>query len=324
MVHTAAMALSDLDYEQWLGLADRDARRLAEEIADRVGAELVEVRAGSYAGRRTRSALFSRDGVIYGLVPGGRVSVGYDGRRFTGTAAQVAEYAGSAEEYGLPADIREFVDRMTSPPRVVGLRPLLVAVEAQEAGLRAVSPEDSRIAELVADSQADFFMHQLPPPSIEWNGRARAELAPDGTVVRAWLIEVPTLAEEKSRLAGEGLRLLTPDEWEHACGAGATTLFRWGDHCPADRYPDGPAALNQEPNAFGLRIAHDPYRDERTADPAVVCGGDGGGMMCGGAGFFLAWLTLATSYRDTDHGDWTVQNDDDPLKNLVRPAIPLT
>jgi hypothetical protein len=56
----------------------------------------------------------------------------------------------------------------------------------------------------------------------------------------------------------------------------------------------------------------------------VVCGGDGGGMMCGGVGFFLAWLTLATSYRDTDHGDWTVQNDDDPLKNLVRPAIPLT
>ncbi|MGW1061035.1 hypothetical protein [Micromonospora rubida] len=26
-----------------------------------------------------------------------------------------------------------------------------------------------------------------------------------------------------------GLRPATPDEWEYACGAGATTLFRWGD-----------------------------------------------------------------------------------------------
>ena len=27
------------------------------------------------------------------------------------------------------------------------------------------------------------------------------------------------------------------DEWEYICGAGAETLFRWGDHVPCDCYP---------------------------------------------------------------------------------------
>jgi formylglycine-generating enzyme required for sulfatase activity len=34
-----------------------------------------------------------------------------------------------------------------------------------------------------------------------------------------------------------GLRLSTPDEWEYACGAGASTLFRWGDDTPDSGYP---------------------------------------------------------------------------------------
>lgn len=45
--------------------------------------------------------------------------------------------------------------------------------------------------------------------------------------------EVPGL------LAARGLRPPTPDEWEHACGAGAGTLFRWGDTYPADCSPYG-------------------------------------------------------------------------------------
>lgn len=76
-----------------------------------------------------------------------------------------------------------------------------------------------------------------------------------------------------------------------------------------------------EPNAFGLNIAQRPSRYERTADPKVVCGGDGGGAVCGGAGFFLGWLTLATSYRDETH---LQINTNDARDILIRPAIPLT
>jgi hypothetical protein len=92
-----------------------------------------------------------------------------------------------------------------------------------------------------------------------------------------WLYE-----EAIERLADGRQRLLTPDEWEHACGAGVTTLFRWGDGCPVDTDPwSARTGPHRVPNAFGLNIAQDPYDPEWTADPSVVCGGDGGSMVCG-------------------------------------------
>jgi hypothetical protein len=77
-------------------------------------------------------------------------------------------------------------------------------------------------------------------------------------------------------------------------------------------------------NAFGLAIGQDPYRDERTADPLVICGGDGGGMLCGANGEFVSWLTLATAYRDTAYAAWLVEEAEYVDQMLVRPAIPVT
>lgn len=112
------------------------------------------------------------------------------------------------------------------------------------------------------------------------------------------LPEVPSLVP--ALFAERGLRLPDPDEWEHACGAGAATLFRWGDACPADVSPygggKGPHLL---PNAFGLRIAYDVYDSaEMTSDPGFVYGGDGGEAACGGYGTLLEWLPLATANRN--------------------------
>ncbi|PYC88070.1 hypothetical protein C7C46_01585 [Streptomyces tateyamensis] len=106
-------------------------------------------------------------------------------------------------------------------------------------------------------------------------------------------------ADMPALLAERGLRLPSPDEWEHACGAGARTLFRWGDQCPLDRSPyeatDGP---QHQRNVLGLRIAYDTYRAELTSDPSAVHGGDGGEAECGGYGTFVAWLPLATANRN--------------------------
>jgi formylglycine-generating enzyme required for sulfatase activity len=110
----------------------------------------------------------------------------------------------------------------------------------------------------------------------------------------------PTLKEEIARLAGLGRRLLTPSEWEYACGGGSTTLFRWGHRYLEGTNPHS-AGLHREPNFFGLLIGQDPYRDERTSDRNVICGGDGGSMVCGGSGEFVEWLTIATAYRDVDY-----------------------
>ncbi|MFF3209372.1 hypothetical protein ACFYYB_01805 [Streptomyces sp. NPDC002886] len=101
-------------------------------------------------------------------------------------------------------------------------------------------------------------------------------------------------------LAERGLRMPGADEWEHACGAGARTLFRWGSTCPLGEpsYGDGTFAPRCEPNAFGLRIAYDSYTAEIGADQGAVHGGDGGESVCGGYGDLWAWLTLATANRN--------------------------
>ncbi|MEV0022018.1 hypothetical protein AB0H45_07280 [Streptomyces atroolivaceus] len=112
------------------------------------------------------------------------------------------------------------------------------------------------------------------------------------------LPEIPSLVP--ALLAGEGLRLPSPDEWEHACGAGAGTLFRWGDGFPADSSPYGGGTGPHHPhNAFGLHIAFDVYDSaEMTSDPGSVYGGDGGEAVCGGYGALLEWLPLATANRN--------------------------
>ncbi|MFJ8750626.1 hypothetical protein ACIREO_15010 [Streptomyces sp. NPDC102441] len=112
------------------------------------------------------------------------------------------------------------------------------------------------------------------------------------------LPELPALVP--ALLAGDGLRLPSPDEWEHACGAGARTLFRWGEGYPADVPPyGGDKGPHHPPNAFGLHIAFDVYDTaEMTSDPASVYGGDGGEAVCGGYGSLLEWLPLATANRN--------------------------
>ncbi|MEU4729668.1 hypothetical protein [Streptomyces sp. NPDC023588] len=111
------------------------------------------------------------------------------------------------------------------------------------------------------------------------------------------LTELP--ADMPAVLAARGLRMPSSDEWEHACGAGATTLFRWGNECPLDRIPYGdPDGPQNQPNAFGLRIAYDTYSTELTSDVTAVHGGDGGESVCGGYGHMLAWLPLATANRN--------------------------
>jgi hypothetical protein len=257
-------------------------------------------------------------------VPGGQVTVGFDGDRFEPTAQQQASFADSADEYGVDGDIRQFTDSVTARLRTVVVPPLLVAVDAVEAGAVAVSPDHPDIVRRV-----DRFRHrprsaaESAPGQVEWSNAARVILRPDWSVEAAWLLGSPSYEGELARLAGLGQRLLTPDEWEHACGAGATTLFRWGDGNPDGDPWSATTGPHRGPNLFGLHIGQDPYCEERTATRDVVCGGDGGSVVCGGAGSFLSWLTIATAYRDPRYAA-EVANDDSFATMRLRPAIQLT
>jgi hypothetical protein len=54
-----------------------------------------------------------------------------------------------------------------------------------------------------------------------------------------------------------------------------------------------------------------------------VCGGDGGGATCGGDGFFVGWVTIATAYRNIEFGEWLNSDDGYVDELLVRPVIDL-
>ncbi|SCF47067.1 hypothetical protein GA0070216_12131 [Micromonospora matsumotoense] len=313
------MPYADLRVDQWNDLSEEAAGRLAREIAARHDLSVVALRDSGYAGRPHRTALFDRGGLRFALVPGGRPTLGYDAARFRPGASQAASYADSAEEYGLPP-LTEHVDAMTSPVRDVDLPAMLVAVAAFDPGEMPVPPDDPRVGELVAS-----IGHRGDGAStVRSADGLTVTLDRTGRVIRAVVVEEVDHHEAMAALADLGLRTATPDEWEWACGAGATTLFRWGDDSPDDGYPvEHSTGAHRTPNRWGLAIGQDSYRYEVTTEPTVVCGGDGGVATCGGSGFFLGWLTLATAYRDGDFGRWLASDDGYADETLTRPVISL-
>lgn len=328
----ARVSYVDLDLARWRSLNDVAARRWAAQIADATGVELVEVRPGGYAGQPGQIALYRHHGALYALVPGGEVVLGYDGARFAPTPAQAADYAAS---WFSDTDIHAFVDSTTSPSRTVHVPTLLVAVEAAEAGAGSADLDDPRVRQAHASLQVHWESYR-PPGTIIHEDWGRVEVMVDDRcqITSVRLVEYMTRDDMLAELTGRGLRLPTPDEWEYACGAGVPTLFRWGDDCPTDRYPtsrdEGPHRL---PNAFGLAIGQDPYRPEETTDPAVTCGGDWGRAICGTYGYFLGWLTLASSYRDIYYDVPEGEEDSDEsdgedggylYRMLLRPVIQLS
>ncbi|WP_328653467.1 hypothetical protein OG598_06250 [Micromonospora sp. NBC_00330] len=315
------MSYADLTHAQWNDLSDGAARRLAEEIADRHGLTVpVGLQDTVYAGRPHRVALFERDEMRFALVPGGRPTLGHDAARFQPTSDQLASYADSADEYGLP-QLAEYVDAMTSPVRTVELPATLVAVDAFDPCEVSLAPDDPRVLNLIASEGA-----QLDGVSqFRSAGGLTVEFDRTGQVTRARAITDVSYDEAMAQLASAGLRTTTADEWEWACGAGATTLFRWGDDCPNDGYPyDHKTGVHRETNLWGLAIGQDPYKHEATTERTIVCGGDGGGTTCGGSGFFLGWLTLATAYRDQDFGQWLASDDGYAEEILTRPVLELS
>ncbi|MFD9358092.1 hypothetical protein [Streptomyces sp. NPDC060031] len=167
--------------------------------------------------------------------------------------------------------------------------------------LEAWQPTPEQVADYAECLAEDFAWS----PDIK--AHLADELSPPRTVELAAVlmaVEAEELtgppADMPGVLAARGLRMPDPDEWEHACGAGATTLFRWGDAYPLDAAPygggdGGATGPRLERNALGLRIAYDVYTAELSSGGRAVHGGDGGEAVCGGYGRLREWLPLATA-----------------------------
>jgi formylglycine-generating enzyme required for sulfatase activity len=281
------------DVEAWdaAGIAERVA--VARASCQRFGLEFVQIRDCNQAGVHHAVAVARFDGAEWMLVPGGRVRLGYEPESFTPSAAELASYEDSRNEYGLP-ELEQFLQDVLPVARWVDVGPLWMEARSRPMGQEAVD---------------------LSSESAQSGGATYR--SPDGTTYR----QQPVAPIDCIAAATRPCRLPTPDEWEWACRAGTSTLFRWGDRCPSDEYPVENAKFGEHrrPNAFGLWIATDPYDYEPTADPTVAVGGDGGGMMCGGSGFLLGWLALASAWR------LTLDDPDVPVFGLhMRRCMPLS
>ncbi|MEQ9319694.1 MAG: hypothetical protein RIF41_11090 [Polyangiaceae bacterium] len=253
-------------------------------------------------------------------VPGGEVELGFDPSGWTPNDDELASYADSASEYGLDSSIHAHLAHVLTKPRRARIASLMVEVETQEPGWIAIDEAQAR------ERMGDSFDEREGDVTV-YRGGEQTQAYEDAHGVRRYRASSGSTHADIVRSI-EPFRLPTSDEWEHLCGGGARTLFRWGDHAPCDLYPtdvsrdeaawrrawvmsmgklERPAEgfehtyrMHTAYNGHGLAISGNPYHAELTADPAVRRGGDGGCAICGGSGFFLGWLTLATAYYEPE------------------------
>lgn len=305
-------------FDTWLSADERDIEREARALAERwptLDVRFRGVRTLDYAGQPARSAVFDVGDSEFALVPTGSYPIGFDVDGYDPDPDIRRSYAQSVRDgFRFPGSFAEYLKCSLAPPSHVEVPAMLVEVTARRAGYVRVATDDPRVAKLLATDDPRFaklLARVRDRGSYEESGRFRIERRDGGYA--AWVIRPVSREALVQQLASHGFRLPTADEWQVACSAGRQTLFRWGATCPLDRTPVDeviynpsvypgikPFALHVTPNAWGLRIAEDPYQVELVAEPDLMRGGDGGEAVCGSYGAFLAWLPLASAYADVE------------------------
>lgn len=310
-------------FSDWQQASPAERERAAQGLAQAlpIGFTFDAIHSFELTGRRCEIAQFTIGGARFSLIPGNTVQLGFSAAEWAPTQDMVQSWEDTAQEYGIEEPLREYVDVRTKGIRSVTFAPLLVETRYAEVGWRQI---DAATEEM----QALLKKHPRGVTNVS-ETTTRLTVGDDGRVT-AERTDENGLSHTAVALgfAQSGFRLPTPDEWEYFCGTGSTTLFRWGDHVPCDRYPTdispeeaawrrqwvlAAGQLERPPegfgrdwefhrvaNAFGLHIASDPYKIELTTQPGFTVGGDGGGTICGGAGFLSGWLPLASAWNDPD------------------------
>jgi len=309
----------DLSLDHWKSLStgerESTAKRLASSLPSGFAFDSVQC-LNSVAGD---VAFFRFEAAKFALIPGGLFRLGFDAeRQWNPTPEELESWQITAAEYGLSGSIDEHVVAATLRPRQVELAPFLIETTAGELGWESVGVEDDEVQSILKKYQNTKRIEVC-----RGERSTRVHRKDDGSIIAERSI-TRTHAELAEQSKASGFRFPASDEWEYVCGCVEPTLFRWGDHAPCDRYPTDISLkeaeyrkqrvasggklkpspgrfvrdwdLHVKPNAFGIFIASNPYHSELVAEIGITRGGDGGCTVCGGYGFFVGWLTLATAY----------------------------
>lgn len=284
-----------MDHLEWAAASPKTRERFCRDLVARLPSGFAFVGLAEYAlGDQQRVVgEFELDNSRFVYVPGGEVELGFDAAEWEPTEEERRSYQYSAEDYGLSESIREYTNACTGPRRRATVASMVVEQRTQEPGWTPISPSDAR--EAMGDAFPD------PPSSVQLvhgDMRVRCRVEVDGVSYASANGE--TRDDIEARIAP--FRLPANDEWEYLCGAGSSSLYRWGNHAPCDHYPvdvrSSHTDFHLQPTACGVFVTGDPYISELMSDRPSTRGGDGGVMICGGAGFFLGWLALATAFED--------------------------
>jgi len=312
----------DLSLERWASINSAECEANARDLARKLplGFDFDSVQIHRLGEQQNHVAHYRHGNAKFALIPGGEVSIGFDADRlWEPNPDELRSWEGTAAEYGIEKTVHHYIADTTLRVRQVEFAPFLIETTASELGWVDIATDDPAVQNIIREYGSRSSQVEVRQGSTS----TRVRRGSDGTV-HAERPLVRTHVELAAELERSGFRFPTSDEWEYACGCGAETLFRWGDHAPCDRYPTdiSPAEaawrrqwvlsagklerppggfasdweFHRQANAFGLFIASNPYKRELVAEVGTTRGGDGGCTICGGSGFFVGWLTLATSY----------------------------
>ncbi|MEJ8303331.1 hypothetical protein [Saccharibacillus sacchari] len=294
--------------QQWNALTKDERQKQIENLLRQLpsGFEWLRTETFERFGQTRENEVFAYQGREFVFVPGDTARLGWTGIEPSSAAETPARRRLLAFfEQQLQATSQEastYLNKLMSPIREVSTGPMLVERQTLSAGWYPFE-----IDELDPEEDADLLeeverFRSMPQQSLEIYQYLRLER--NGDDIRLHLFDDSETFEEWSEAEVEaGFDLLTEDEWETVYGAGATTLFPWGDEIGESmrlkHFAQAPYEL-ELPNSLGLCFPGDPYIKELVLAPDGYTGkgGDGGNNIHGGLGRLLGYLPTATAFRD--------------------------